>query len=489
MLIVVLAQCLALEGYGYVHVHPVPHVPSETDVFAAVDTFAINLMAQIHKTLFSMNNNQPVPELITSYSVSSDQLVYQFRLKALAFHNGLPLTHTDVGYSLDEVIRRRAPGFEKLAAIQGFHAFASGQSDGLSGFHGGPSKQEFSLQLREPDPNLLYHLTELRFSIVQHRSPPSIGLGDYRLLSLQPNRIELQKIANVSGAPERIVYVEASLPSAMDGLKQGIYHDLFAYAVGDDMLNQLKDRHVAIRHIHTPRTYLFFVSPRAIPDIDERERLLLMMDKRHLIQQCYAGNTPTTSLVPPGFLGHIHDNETTTTVALRLPAHATKKIRDIRIFVAKGISNESCVVRWAEQTIGSRPDINLHVREATVEETLAAWKSGDIDGMVAYLEADNSLDFFQFFNPAANVHFGVLADSAHINPLLQLYNSESDPLKRHGRAVALSHHVRSLRTVLPLFHPKQYLVFDNRYRELQIKVQSPALIQFIQLERRMAHEN
>ncbi|NRA89157.1 MAG: ABC transporter substrate-binding protein, partial [Rhizobiales bacterium] len=77
-----------------------------------------------------------VNDLAESYEISSDGLVYTFKIRhGVKFHNGREMVAGDIKYSLDRVSHPKtlSPGAGFFASIKGFDAVSGGSADKLSG--------------------------------------------------------------------------------------------------------------------------------------------------------------------------------------------------------------------------------------------------------------------------------------------------------------------------------------------------------------------
>jgi ABC-type transport system substrate-binding protein len=68
--------------------------------------------------------------------------------------------------------------------------------------------------------------------------------------------------------------------------------------------------------------------------------------------------------------------------------------------------------------------------------------------------------------------------------LTELYSKflgEEDPKNKQSTAVTLAHHILSQATLLPLFHPNVYLVYQNKFQPLPTPFLSAALLPLTEL--------
>ena len=107
------------------------------------------------------------PDLAESYTVSDDGRTYTFKLRdGVKFHNGRPLTASDVKYSLERAISpaTQSPGGGYYSMIKGFDDLIAGRAKELSGI-ATPDDRTVVFTLTRPDATFL-HLLALNFAHV-----------------------------------------------------------------------------------------------------------------------------------------------------------------------------------------------------------------------------------------------------------------------------------------------------------------------------------
>ncbi|MBI3031763.1 MAG: ABC transporter substrate-binding protein [Candidatus Rokubacteria bacterium] len=107
--------------------------PPTLDPAQATDTTSSAVIRQIFDTLVELDATlKPGPALAERWSVSKDQRVYTFALRAgIRFHHGRELTAADVKFSFERAAKGKRPWvFEKIV---GAKAFLQGQASEISG--------------------------------------------------------------------------------------------------------------------------------------------------------------------------------------------------------------------------------------------------------------------------------------------------------------------------------------------------------------------
>lgn len=462
--------------YPYTHRRPVPDIPREINIYQANDVFTTNLITQIHETLFVLERNGPVPNLIKDFSVSADQKTYNFALRDLYFHNGDKLTNEDIKKVFEEVIRKRAVGYEKLSGLKGYNEFISGNAMEVQGLVILGDSLMFEIHLTKPVPNLIYFLSEFRFSIVkfdghEHR----IGLGDYKIHTMEKDKIVLNLVnKKLDGVPDVIEYIKSSKLDAFNGFAEDKYHDIFLYHFD---FNELKDFTGVknVQDIFSPRTYVLVLDASSFTNLEYRRTLFRKINRKNLIDLCYTGNELTNSLIPPGFLGYLNiaDNKNSPDDNMTSESNGAKLV----LGIAEGVGNEICAQDFFNREFKN----NISIKIDNTSDLLKMFKSGQINALFVYLESENTLDFFQFFNPNSEFMLGEKNDEKILG-LIGEFNDETDPILKNEKALELSKHINQLYTVLPFFSPKQFLAYDFRYKPLNLKVKSPTLIKFTEFK-------
>ena len=111
--------------------------PTTVDPALIVDVYGAQIAAKLYNGLVCFSDDlAPMPDLAESWTVSSDGLVYLFRLKKnVLFFNGREVTARDFKYSFERVLNpeTRSPRTWVLSRILGAGAFMSGKASAVSG--------------------------------------------------------------------------------------------------------------------------------------------------------------------------------------------------------------------------------------------------------------------------------------------------------------------------------------------------------------------
>ena len=111
--------------------------PTTVDPALIVDVYGAQIAAKLYNGLVCFNADlAPAPDIAQSWSVSSDGLVYLFRLrKGVRFFNGREVTARDFRYSFERVLnpKTRSPRTWVLSRIHGAGSFMAGKSATVAG--------------------------------------------------------------------------------------------------------------------------------------------------------------------------------------------------------------------------------------------------------------------------------------------------------------------------------------------------------------------
>ncbi len=178
--------------------------PDTLDPVQMTTTTVANMVDYVVETLAFLDQDGKIrPMLAESWSVSPDGTQYTLKLrKGVTFHDGVPLTATEVKRSLE---RGLAPGHDAPSSsivrdVEGADAFAAGKAPHVEGIQT-PSDRELVIVLREPRAFFLNLLAQ-PVSAVGRRSADGtpLGTGPYRIASMEGGRILYRRFEEYHGA-------------------------------------------------------------------------------------------------------------------------------------------------------------------------------------------------------------------------------------------------------------------------------------------------
>ncbi len=148
--------------------------PDQLDPHKTSAYFSFEVLENVFDTLVAPDANLEMrPALAQSWSVSSDQLSWNFLLRSgVTFHDGSPFTAEDVVYSYRRIIDEKLTNADKFSAIADIEA---------------PNPQTVIIRVKQPTPNLLTNIGGFKgMAIVQRRNVESgqiathpIGTGPF----------------------------------------------------------------------------------------------------------------------------------------------------------------------------------------------------------------------------------------------------------------------------------------------------------------------
>lgn len=146
-------------------------IPKSNDANSGVRSLIGN---QTSEQLVGLDlTGRPVPRLVSSWSLSDDGLALTLNLtKKLAFHDGTPIDAKFVQAGLTEYLDKSSLNYKSRKSVAAVEVEAD---------------DRIKIRLARPEALLLADLSNF---LVSHPTNPSIGVGPYRLMEGQTNRLE-----------------------------------------------------------------------------------------------------------------------------------------------------------------------------------------------------------------------------------------------------------------------------------------------------------
>jgi peptide/nickel transport system substrate-binding protein len=152
--------------------------PDQLDPQKTSAYFSFEVLENVFDTLVEPDENLEMrPALAQSWSVSSDQLTWNFHLRTgVTFQDGSPFTADDVVYSYRRIIDEKLANVDKFSAVTDVSA---------------PNEDTVLIRVKQPTPNLLTNLGGFKgMAIVQRKNVESgqiathpIGTGPFAFAS------------------------------------------------------------------------------------------------------------------------------------------------------------------------------------------------------------------------------------------------------------------------------------------------------------------
>lgn len=258
-----------------------------------------------------------VPSLCERWEVLENGKAFLFTLcQGVRMHDGRTLTAQVLKTSLETRIHRSKnslpAGFTAIRAVSQFLEGSAREIEGIKVL----SDYKLEIQLQEPLPIYPALLTDSRTGIMLENpeaGAPMIGTGPFKIVSLEPNRVILERNQDYwKGVSSYLDVVEfrAALSAAeiAAGFRSGEF-DLARDLMPEDLDEILQDRRLRTGLCEAPKKNIYFIlfnrfSPVArVPMV--RWALLGSVRTHDLVRGTLGRFAqPAEGLFPPGILGH-----------------------------------------------------------------------------------------------------------------------------------------------------------------------------------------
>jgi peptide/nickel transport system substrate-binding protein len=310
--VVVLAIVLALPGEGtaaqggFLRVG-VPALPATLDPALAVDAPAGMLARQLFDTLLHYReaSSDVEPGLAVQWQVSRDGLAWSFRLRdGVRFHDGAPLTATDVAASLERVL---FPGAAHAPSANPVVPRLLRGAPGVVKAIKVPDPRTVQIALNLPYAPLLTVLAHPALSIVRVTAGPDggprwLGTGAFLLADVAPGRVVLEANPAYWGGPprsSRAVFIEQGDDARAAADLEARAVDLYVPAGAPARLAgalAVPGWRIGYLALHTEREP--FLRKRI------RQGMAAALDQSALASVLEPYAVPLTTTLPPGVWGH-----------------------------------------------------------------------------------------------------------------------------------------------------------------------------------------
>lgn len=454
----ILASCIL----GSMNVHAsklivaTPDLPSVVDPAKSLDVFSNSLVRQIHRTLFALSaGGEPRTDLIRDFRVSDNGLRLSMDLRTIRFHNGTPLTALVVKQSIERAIGLKTNGYLKFSCVHGFHAFTSGKMKRVDGIKA-TTPTSLEIVLTCPAPRLLHALADQRFAITLNHSF-EVGLGPYRLgskIAPNVNEIKLNKVEPTAGF-DQVVYERIGFDKLRARIVKGESVISFLHPIGKDEASELKDIAV-VNELMSWKNYLLVINAQRFSRIEARQELLNSIDRASLISRCFPDQVQDNNILPIGFPGYRKGLERERGKPThKLPVASNR----VRVYVLKGVGNESCVVKTLKDQFLKRR-IFADIEIVGSDQAVTDWSRAKVDLLFMYLESEMNLDILQFFSEESNFFLGVRG-SSKMSKALSRFASSRGIGEYAERAFEVQKIALSQFTALPLFVPRSFFIYSK----------------------------
>ncbi|HZI14493.1 MAG TPA: ABC transporter substrate-binding protein [Myxococcus sp.] len=460
------------------------------DPLFSVENQVSELTASVFSSLLRLEDGGLEPDLAERWEADPSARRYRFFLRrGVTFHDGALLTARDVKGHLERLMdpALRSPDRSLLEDVEGAPEYSSGLAREVTGIEV-LDDSTLEIRLREPKAFFL-HLMALTATAVARPGPGGrlVGTGPFRLVSLEPQRVVLERNPSYfrAGGPlvDRLEFqLVGSRREAVARLQQGEL----------DLVSFLAAEHVNVPGLEpfqvvastTPSTAFVVFNQREAPFNDARVRRALRagMDIQGMVTQFHPGARVARSLTPPELL-----NETEPGAApvpdLPLAEQLLREVgvRRLKLTLHFPTGHDTS----AEDAVLFRPLIQaglLELRhvEMSQEEYTARASEGKLPAFRNRWLADYpDPDTFLFFllNSSAQTVFPL----GYRNPELDRITAEArvsiDPELRRQLYVRAEQLFHDDCPLIPLFHERIHAVATSTVQGLRLH-QTPPQVRY-----------
>jgi hypothetical protein len=469
---------ISSSAFGKTLYIPTPSLPLSFNPLNIIDIFSINVVNQIHKTLFTVNENQDaVPEIVKTFNVSRDGRVYHFELKKMFYHDGQSLEAKDVKDSLERSIKNKVVGSQKFDRIIGFDEFLSGKAKIIDGIKV-KNKREFTINLNKAFPRMIKVLSDPRYSIFKNTKKSEVGLGEYKVASTTKDKVTLS-----SALPnlffDQIVYLKRDKKEAKAMFNLRSYISLMMYSISQKDAEDLKARTKArVLEVPSFRNYMLAVSGQRQKSLTQRNRILSVINREKIVNDCYKSEKISNNFVPFGFPGYRQGG-----YKLNLSSKVTKnksiKETPLKIVVLRGVGNEICVRDSLKNQL-KRFSPSVIIVDSAKGSNM--WLNNEVDVLFLYMEAELGVDMLDFYVANEGFHLGDLEVKESFSKELNRLNSLSTNKDYYSSTIHLAQKIMARNTILPLFSPKLFILNSNKVPDFRRGYFTPTFSKFSKFE-------
>ncbi len=309
---------------GTLHIAQI--APLSIDPAFVDDSYEAALVNQIHDGLLRHDGNlNLLPSLATSWRISRDAREYRFELKRGAhFHDGSTVTAADFVFSFSRIFRldieQTRLAREYLGVIEGTAAYASGETDSISGLST-EGDYVLTIRLEKPYASFLHAMASELARVVPHDyvvqhgdqilSTAPVGAGPFQLASWTAGeKIVLDRFDDYHAGPAYLDQIvvhtppDPVLPRAIAAFRRGELHMVDLTLSGRQGMPEIPEQQLHRRR-ELSLTFLAFNTRRApLDNPDVRRAIAHAINIERLTGIGTGGQTVATGVLPPGFPGY-----------------------------------------------------------------------------------------------------------------------------------------------------------------------------------------
>lgn len=298
---------------------PLPSLPVSFNPKSYYDAYSIFVASQIYDRLFDFDELLNIkPKLVTTWSSEQNGKVWIFKLRPdVYFHNGKKFDANDVAFTLKTLLEKDSIKRHEFSIIEGARDFQEGKTKDVAGIKI-LTPDSIQISLTRPFPPFLSSFGAPNTEIIPNNyggkseaefAESPIGTGAFKFAEYKKGEY-LKLIANENyflGAPKlkEIIFQQAKSEDALKGFNNGYYQDVERYYFSS---NDIRKSYTSIKSLQANTNIITFNARRKpLDNVNFREAIAHAIDKKALVQACFAEQSPANSLVPPGLGGHYPD--------------------------------------------------------------------------------------------------------------------------------------------------------------------------------------
>ena len=312
---------------GGIYRAALPWSPRTLDPAFSTDIYAVTLIQQIFDGLVQFDKNlNVVPALATTWKVSSDGLVYTFKLRSDAsFHNGRQVTAKDFVYSFTRILdpKEESSALSFFKRLKGAAAYRNGGSNEVAGLRA-LDAHTFEITINEPYAPFLSVLAMISSKVVPREEVERwgkdfghhpVGTGPFHLESFGEDSIVLRANPDYfEGRP----YLDQVVYSVYTGAQREKIAEEFVggrleEAVLFGAMREKVSGKAKSQLVRKPTLSLLFygMNYRTEPLNNHllRQAVNYAINKQRIVREVYRDQfVVADTVLPPGMPGHFPEN-------------------------------------------------------------------------------------------------------------------------------------------------------------------------------------
>jgi ABC-type transport system substrate-binding protein len=455
----------------------------------------LEVATNVYETLLATDvRGTLVPSICEKWEAADQGRTFRLTLRrGVRFSDGTPLTAGDVKLSFETSIRVAGQLPAAFAALGGAEEYRAGRAEEVGGVVV-KGDHEIEIHLLEPLPIYPALLTQGSTGVVRPLSEGGrdrlIGTGPFRLASLDPERVVLERSPNywkAASPPLDAIEFRTGLSATAiaRGFRSGAI-DVARDLLPEDLEEMLKDPRLRGGLVEAAKKNVYFILFNAASGPLARHAALrralagLVRPQDIVWRTLGSFAEPASGLIPPGTLGHDAGRRArsltreearellqSTGIAggIRLKAAVHPLLRD-----RYGALLSALFSLWAE--LG----VEVEVATSDMSAYLESWKRSEgIDLLIGRWNADyddpDNMTHTLFHSRTGLL--GIYFSSAEADQVLEEARSEGRPAVREGLYRKFENLLFESSVVVPLFHDIDYRLASPKVRGLRLRGTAP----------------